>query len=310
MKLGGDAATNCWRTFWFRPEPLYVLGMVRVAFGLIVVAWALSLFPDLDDFFTSDGVLVRPRTDPFEWGVFDHTASDRVVLVAWTVLLSAAVALTVGWHSRMAAVAVFVLVLSFQYRNPMIFNAGDVLLRVEAFVLALAPSGAALSLDERRRTGSFWSAQTRAPWALRLLQIQLTVVYVATFVARMTGEKWPAGSAVSYALRLEDMLIIGVPQMILDSPLVMNAATWAVLVGELLLGILVWKRRLRPIIAAIGISLHLAIMVTIAVGYFSPAMMVLYLAFLPSAAAERWARRREVSPRPQVDGRQSDTTGS
>lgn len=270
MKLGGDAARNSWRTFWFRPEPLYVLGMVRAAFGLIMVAWGLSLFPDLDDFFTSDGVLVRPRTDPFEWGVFDHTAGDRVVLVAWIVLLLAAAALTVGWHSRVAAALVFVLVLSFQYRNPLVFNAGDVLLRVEAFVLALAPSGAALSLDERRRTGSFWSAQTRAPWGLRLLQIQLTVVYVATFVARMTGEKWPSGSAVSYALRLEDMLILRVPQRILDSPGLMNVATWAVLVGELLLGILMWNRRLRTIVAAIGVSLHLAIMSPSPSGFSRP----------------------------------------
>lgn len=292
MKLGADGARNRWRTFWFRPEPLFVLGMVRFGFGLVVVAWGLSLFPDLDTFFTSGGVLARPRSDPFEWGVLQHGVDGRAVLFAWIVLLLAAIALTVGWHSRVAAVLVFVLVLSFQYRNPLVFNAGDVLLRVEAFVIALAPSGAALSLDERRRTGSFWSAQTRAPWPLRLLQIQLTVVYLATFVARMTGEKWPAGTAVSYALRLEDMVIVALPRAVLESPALMNAGTWAVLVGEVLLGICVWKPRFRPIVVALGVALHLTIMVTIAVGFFSPAMMLLYLAFLPSDVAERWMRRR------------------
>ncbi|OAN40300.1 HTTM domain-containing protein [Mycolicibacterium iranicum] len=301
MKLGADAARNRWRIFWFRPEPLFVLGMVRIVFGLIMVAWGLSLFPDLDAFFTSDGVLARPRSDSFEWGVLHEGADGRAVLFAWIALILAAIALTIGWHSRAASVLVFVLVLSFQYRNPLIFNAGDVLLRVEAFVIALAPSGAALSLDERRRTGSFWSAQTRAPWPLRLLQIQLTVVYVATFAARMTGEKWPSGTAVSYALRLEDMLILRVPGAVVDSPALTNVGTWTVLVGELLLGILIWKRRIRPVVVAIGVVLHLTIMITIAVGFFTPAMLLLYLAFLPSGAGERWVRRRVGPQKPQTD---------
>lgn len=307
MKLEADAARDAWRTFWFRPEPLHVLGLVRIAFGVMIVGWGLSLLPDLDDFFTSGGVIVHPTADPFEWGVFQHTSGDRAVLIGWLVLLLAAVALTVGWHSRAAAVIVFVLVLSFQNRNPLIFNAGDILIRVEALLIALAPSGAGLSFDERRRTGSFWSAQTRAPWPLRLLQIQLTVVYVATFAARMTGDKWPAGTALSYALRLEDMLILRVPQLISGSPLLMNVGTWAVLVGELLIGILIWNRRCRPIVAMIGTALHLAIMVTIAVGFFSPAMLLLYLAFLPADMAERWVQRRAGPPRSQAN---STTAGT
>ena len=307
MKLEADAARDAWRNFWFRPEPLYVLGLVRIAFGVMVVGWGLTLLPDLDDFFTSAGVIVRPTADPFEWGVFQHTGGDRVVLIGWLVLLLAAAALTVGWHSRAAAVIVFVLVLSFQNRNSLIFNAGDILIRVEALFIALAPSGAALSFDERRRTNSFWSAQTRAPWPLRLLQIQLTVVYVATFAARMTGDMWPAGTALSYALRLEDMLIVRVPQLISGSPLMMNVGTWAVLVGELLIGILIWNRRCRPIVAIIGTALHLAIMVTIAVGFFSPAMLLLYLAFLPADTAERWVQRWAGPQRSQPT---STTTGT
>jgi hypothetical protein len=271
---------------------LYVLGIIRIAFGVMILGWGLSLLPDLDAFFTTHGVLARPAADAFEWGVFHHTGGYRAVLIGWLVLLLASIALTVGWHSRAAALVVFVLVLSFQYRNPLIFNAGDVLIRVEALIIALAPSGAALSLDERRRTGSAWSAQTRAPWPLRLLQIQLTVVYVATFVARMTGDKWPAGTALSYALRLDDMLILPVPQLISESPLLMNIGTWAVLAGELLIGILIWIRHCRPIIAIFGTALHLAIMVTIAVGFFSPAMLLLYLAFIPADTAKRWAQRQ------------------
>ena len=72
----------------------------------------------------------------------------------------------------------------------------------------------------------------------------------------------------------------------------MNVSTWAVLFGELLLGILIWVRRCRPTVIVLGVTLHVAIMVTVAVGFFSPEMVLLYLAFIPSEAVQRWVCRR------------------
>jgi hypothetical protein len=282
-----STAIDAWRTFWFRPEPAYTLGLIRIAFGVIVMAWTVSLLPGLNDFFGSAGVVPRQLAVPYEWGVFEIWTDDRAVVIGWAALLVSAIALTVGWHSRIAALLVFVLIMSFEFRNPHIFNSGDTLLRIEALFLALSPCGAALSLDQRRRDGSFWSAQTRAPWPVRLMQIQLSLVYLATFQIRMTGEKWPEGTALSYALRLEDMLIIPVPQWISTNPLLMNAATWGTLVVELLIGILVWNRRCRAWALAVGVALHSIILVTLAVGFFTPAMFILYLAFVPPDAVQR-----------------------
>jgi hypothetical protein len=186
-----------------------------------------------------------------------------------------------------------------------VFNSGDNLLRIEALILALSPCGAALSLDQRRMTGSFWSAQARAAWPLRLLQIQLSLIYLATFITRMTGEKWPEGTALSYALRLEDMLIIRIPHAISTNALLMNAATWATLLLELMIGILVWNRRCRRLAIATGVLLHSVIMVIIAVGFFTPAMFVLYLAFASPESVRQipdtLKRRVGRSPGPAYD---------
>ena len=114
-----------------------------------------------------------------------------------------------------------------------------------------------------------------------------------------------AGTAVSYALRLEDMLILRVPDVVLDSPALMNVGTWTILLGELMLGVLIWIRRIGPVVVAIGLALHLTIMVTIAVGFFSPAMLLLYLAFLPSDVAERRVRRRAGATRSEPGEPQS-----
>jgi hypothetical protein len=307
--LLADAA-DAWQAFMFRPEPAYTLGLVRIAFGALTVGWTLSLLPSVNAFFTSSGIVPNLVPNPFEWNVFQIWTSDTAVVIGWTVLLLAAIALTVGWHSRVAALLVFALILSFEFRNAYIFNSGDNLIRVEALFIALAPTGAALSLDQRRETGSFWTAQLRAPWTLRLLQIQLSLIYLATFVTRMTGEKWPNGTAMSYALRLQDMLILPVPASIVMNPLLMNVVTWGTLLVELLIGILVWSRRFRTVSLIAGVALHSIILVTVAVGFFTPAMFILYLAFVPPEAAERFCirmktlvRRRRTFGVPRVGSR-------
>ena len=274
-------ALSGWRTFWFRPTRAYTLGVVRIAFGALIVIWTAALLPGLHDLFGVEGVAPAPLRESFRWTLFQIWSGDQALLVGWAVLLVAGLAMTVGWHSRLAAVVVFVLVLSFQYRNPSAFNSGDVVIRVEAFFLMLAPSGAALSLDQQRRTGSFWSTQIRAPWTIRLLQLQLSIIYLASVRSKISGHAWPDGTAVSYALRLYDMLLLPTPNAFSADPLLVNVATWGTLAMELSLGILVWNKRLRPWILAAGTVMHTTIALTINVGFFSPAMYVLYLAFVP-----------------------------
>ena len=287
LRLRPATLAEAWRTFWFQPKPAYTLGLIRIAFGALMVAWTLSLLPDLDDLLGEHGVMPRQLPIAFQWGFFDVWTSDRALLIGWAVLLVSAIAMTVGWHSRIAALAVFVLVVSFEYRNPWIFNSGDILIRVEALILALSPCGAALSLDRRRSTGTFWSAQIRAPWAIRLLQIELSLIYLATVRAKVDGNAWPQGTAVSYALRLQDMLILPTPHWLTANALLMNIATWGTLALELSIGILVWNKRFRPWVLAGGVMMHSMIMITIAVGFFAPAMFVLYLAFVPAGAVRR-----------------------
>ncbi|MEO3758777.1 HTTM domain-containing protein [Mycobacterium sp. B14F4] len=305
------ALSQAWRGFWFRVEPAYTIGLVRIVFGALVVLWAIELKTNLYIRFGTEGVLPRTPSQAYTWTVFELFPSDNALLVGWIVLMVAAIALTVGWHSRLAAILVFILIVSFERRNPWVFNAGDMLLRIEALFIALAPCGAALSLDQRRRTGAFWSAQDRQIWALRLLQIQVSIIYISIVVAKLRGETWQNGTAVSYSLRQYDMLVLPLPDWVAGNLTFMNVMTWGTLVIELAIGIFVWNRRWRPWVLAAGVVLHLSITVTIAVGLFSFAMFVLYLAFIPAdrvktmvdklkqltdEVSARLTRRRKVAP--------------
>ena len=95
----------------------------------------------------------RPAPFGFAAGLGTIIKVQPALLIGWVLLLLSAIAMTVGWHSRFAAILVFVLIHSFHRRGVYIFNAGDSIIIIVALILALSSCGAALSFDQRRRTG-------------------------------------------------------------------------------------------------------------------------------------------------------------
>ena len=278
-------AWRSWSRFWFEPEPTGALGLFRICFGLLALLWTISLLPDLHSFFARSGVL--PQRPHEGSGVWDLLPGHETLLFA--LLLTACVCLMLGLGTRLAALVVFAGIASFERRNPFVFNSGDGLMRVMALYLALAPAGAALSLDRvRRAPGRFWEGPARAPWAWRLLQVQFSVLYLSAAWAKLRGQSWNNGTAVSYALRVADLHRFGVPHFLSDGVLASNVLTYGTVATELALGVLVWNRRWRPWVLAAGLLLHLGIELTIRVGFFSLALFVLYLVWLPPD----WPARR------------------
>ncbi|BBY93723.1 hypothetical protein MGALJ_33920 [Mycobacterium gallinarum] len=294
-----------WNAFWFTSEPVYTLGLVRIVFGVVTVGWTLALLPDLYGVFGEQGVAPQPARLDYQWSVLEIWPGDRALLICWVLLLASGLALTVGWHSRIAAVAVFVLLQSFVRRGMYIVNGGDAILSIIALIMALCSCGAALSMDQRRRTGLFWSAQKRSVWPVRLLQVQLSVIYLVSVQAKLTGKTWTEGSAVFYAWRSDGRwAMLPTPEWLADSAILVNALSWGTLAIELAIAVLVWNRHLRWWVLGAGVVMHLAIMVNLNVAFFSIAIFVLYVAFvpadtvrdIPSRIAGRWRRPAEKEP--------------
>lgn len=293
-------AVAAWDRFWFSPQSTSTLAVVRIAFAVVLLGWALALAPDVGSFFGPRGILPqqpdhRAAGQTGMWSLLGVAPTDTQVVVFFVVVLVAIVCLLVGFHSRIAAVLVFCGLVSFTRRDPLVFNSGDLLLRVMALYLMLAATGASLSVDRwrkaRRGQGRFWDFPARAMWPLRLMQVQLTVVYLSTLWAKAGGTTWRDGTAVSYALRLESLARLPVPEVLTRSLSISNALTFGTLAMELALGILVWNRRARPWVLLLGVAFHLAIDYALRVGFFSYAMLVLYLAFVPPEAMDAWIGR-------------------
>lgn len=307
-----------WNRFWFVPQSSSTAAAVRIAGGLVLLATTASLGRDILSFFGPDGIL--PRQPDFKtaglkgiWSVLGTSPSPAFVIGIYVASLLAALCLVVGFHSRLAALVVFICLVSFTRRNPTVFNSGDALLRVLSFYLLLIPGGAALSVDRWRRvrkeSGEFWAFPARAVWPLRLMQIQLSVAYLTAVWAKVGGGTWREGSAVTYALRIGFIRRLPIPDAVTQSLLLSNVLTYATVATELALGLLVWNRRLRPKVLLLGVAFHLALDYAFRVGFFSYGMFVLYLAFIPPETMDAWlgagrdrlARRRARSGTQDAD---------
>jgi hypothetical protein len=278
----GRSAWEAWRDFWFAPRPTSTLALVRIAFGLLMIGWTLSQIPTLMDFYGSEGILPRaPELSQGAWTLLSVFPGDGYVVALLVVMVLAAVCLTVGFFPRVAALVLFVGMMSLVRRDPLVHNSGDILLRIMALYLALSPCGEALSLDRlRKHRETFWEFPLRSQVGLRLMQIQVSIVYLDSVSDKLRGHLWNEGSAVSIALRLKDLERLPVPGVLESSAFLANAMTYSALAIELAAGTLIWNRRARPWVIFFGVCLHLGIDWGLAVGFFSYAVFVFYASFI------------------------------
>jgi hypothetical protein len=280
-----------WNRFWFQPVETTTVALFRVAFGLLTLGYTLSLAPVLFAFYSDDGILPAQPTysGTLAWGMLGFFPSDAAVVLFYFLLLVGTIALLVGFRARLAALVVFVCLISFGRRDPWVLNSGDLLVQVLAFYMLFMPSGTALSVDRwLREPRRFWEFPVRAIWPLRLVQVQVSILYLAAVWAKVRGVTWNDGTAVSYAFRIDDIARFPVPGFVTDSLVLSNLLTYGTLAVELSIGILVWNRVLRPWVLLLGVGLHLGIDYAVRVGFFSYAVLVAYIVFIPPEAARSY----------------------
>ena len=280
----------------FVPTSAWPLAIARVLLGTAMLTWTVTVMADASTFLAPDG-LQPPEfaSSRFRWFDLDTTTSVWIALVA---LLACSVAIVVGVRPTVFLAAAFVLLVSVQRRSPAILNSGDIALRNLTLLLALTPSGAALSVDRWRRHGrdALRSASRIAPWGLRLVQLQMVVIYFMAFWGK-SGDLWRDGTAVSTALRLEDLQRYGRIDLLVDNVTVVALLTWSTLALELALAVWLWFRPTRHVLIALGVTLHVLIDTLLLVGFFGIAMIAGLATFMDGDRIDRRLRRREETAR-------------
>ena len=275
-----------------RRRPAWPLAVMRIVYGSVLLIWTLTLALDADDLLGSDALVPNQFATQGRWRYFELD-STTAVWVALAALVIGSIAIMAGWRPTEWLLLAFVLLVAVQRRNPVILNSGDLLLRNFALLLAMTPTGAALSVDRWRRYGraALRTAPLVAPWGLRLIQLQMMMIYFFAFWSK-SGDLWREGTAVSTVLRIDDLARFTSPDWLVGNIIVIAAFTWGALAIELTLSMFLWNRRLRPLLIGLGIALHVFIDVFIIVGFFGPLMVMGLVAFTDAEWIDRWIRRR------------------
>ena len=219
-------------------------------------------------------------------------SSPTVLQAVYVIWLLAVILLLVGFCTKTSAVIAWVLSTSFANLNPNIDNAGDTVRGIILFYLMLCPCSAVWSIDSllarwRGRTGPVFVS----PWALRLLFVQMTLIYFMNGIYKLAGPEWREGTSLYYVL--SDLTLARFSYAQIDLPLwLIRFLSWSVLIWEVGFPLWVALPWTRTAALLMGVAFHLGIMLTMELGGFGPYMLTLYLPLLPW---ERFGRSRSAS---------------
>ena len=281
------------REFWVGETDLAPLSLFRILYGVQLFNWVWQLYPNLNAFFTDEGILPRRAlmtTFADRFSLLTLVGEWWQVAIFWVLALVVALLLTVGWRSRLMSFLAFIVVTSFSFRDPLILDGSDLVFRIVPLWMAFSDPGARYSIDALARSSRGQATGRGFALPVRILELQVAWIYAATGLEKMSGTLWPQGLATYYSLQLEHTFGRAWAKPIATNMLLSNLMSWGTLVIELaFLPLTIIPSRITRLIAVVlAAGLQLGIIVLMNVGNFPVIMLSLLVLFLPPQWVDGW----------------------
>ena len=168
---------------------------------------------EFDHWYTGAGLLqgteAREAAGPLRFSPLQYVNDPQIAhaFLAFTVMV--AVGFTLGWHTRIMSILLYLCMLSLYHRNVGSNGGPDAVPVILTFYMMLCPCGAAYSLDALRAAKKRGTAAEPliVPWAVRLLQMQICLIYFQSCVIKCQGPIWLNGTVVHYILFLREFRV-------------------------------------------------------------------------------------------------------
>ncbi|WP_419906092.1 HTTM domain-containing protein [Hoeflea sp.] len=298
-------------TGWFRPAglrtifgiDLRTLALFRILLGFYLLADICLRLRDLTAHYTDQGIMPRAvQMDYLSLGSYSlHLANGSALFqgVLFAIAAVAAMMMIIGWKTRIAVIASWILLISVQNRNTFILSGEDNLAVLLTFWAMFLPLGARYSVDAALDPDSDKADNRYFSIATLALLVQGMSMYFFSAMLK-TDARWiPDGTAVYYALNLDYMVTPFGLWFRQFEPL-LQALTyyvyWLELIGPILIFSPFFHRSLRILFMCAFITMHLGFLLCLEIGLFPVVSIIMNLTFLPGSVwdglAERLARRR------------------
>jgi hypothetical protein len=260
-----------WNKFWFQPSSPAPLGLFRIWLGFILLQDALLMrIGDWRIFYSTHPLIPLTTFMKFWWGreprfdLIAYLPTDEMRLGLLYLYVLFIIFMILGLYTRASCLGALLINESMFNHFTLNISGADVFLKITLLIITFSNAGDAFSVDNLRRALREDWRQTgfkpplKPQWALRMLQLQVCLVYALTVHGKIPGPQWLDGSAIYYVTRSEDFTRFDVP-FLLNNMWTLRALTWGTLLFEFCFFWMVWIKELRYPILFVAVLFHLGL---------------------------------------------------
>ena len=194
--------------YWFGKVDSRPLSVFRIFFAGLLLKNAIYSIPLATEFYSDAGYVPRSalwdglvRTTRFS--IMDAMPYSWMAILFFGTWAAIALCLLVGYRTKLMVIINFVIVLSVHERNVYVLNGADTVIRVLSFWMLFLPLGDYYSIDALRKRLSLYrrsrniqdlrakgNVGTTFSFPLRILQLQVAIIYLFSFIEKLPGDAW------------------------------------------------------------------------------------------------------------------------
>lgn len=285
-----------WDRFFFQPVDALPLSILRILAGCMLLYTHCVWGSVLTEFLGSDGWnshdLVSLSREggflPSLWWYVPESSMHHVHLLCNAII----VLFILGAGGRVTSILTWAIAISYAHRtSPANFGLDQINCMLTLY-LCIGPAMQYLSVDRWLRLKFAKDKQrldqpsSSANVAMRLIQLHLCVIYLWAGLGKLQGEAWWNGNATWLALANYEYQSMDMTWLA-HFPRLLEIITHVTIAWEVSFSFLVWPKRSRWFMLAIGTGMHLGIGMFLGMWTFGSIMIFSYLSF----ASAEWLRK-------------------
>ena len=279
------------------------LALFRILLGGLLIADLVIRGSDLSVWMTDAGVFPRDFIIDWNgdnrWSLYFISGSWLWALLLHLTAAGAALALLLGYRTRLVTIISFIFLVSLHNRAPLVLQGGDNLLLLMVFWSIFLPLGARFSMDAARvhpDQQQAFNAQPNAYCSVATVAILFQAMAVYFFSAFLkSGSEWyEDGTAIYYALNLDEVAT-GLAhywrnEHWLTVPLT-RFVWWLELLGPILIFTPLLRVPVRLLMMFLFIAMEVGFILNLHIGLFPFISITSILLFTPTETWDALARR-------------------
>ncbi|MCH2212531.1 MAG: HTTM domain-containing protein [Fuerstiella sp.] len=285
--------------FFFDEQVPVGAALTRVFLPLMALLPMLMRFPRVRELYSSDGTPVQ-MFELFGNGQVLPVPGPGLAVMLYSLMVFCLMCGVVGWKTRLSLAVGTALYVYFNLMDGIgTMTKYSVIAGHLLMLLTLSPCGRMWSVDEwlrQRKNGAVPVVPQAFPvWSVRLMQLLFAYVYFGAAITKIQTDAFFSGEQMRYWMLSNWNYENPVGELLAMWPPVLLVSAYLTVVWEILFGVLVWNRRLRVPMLAIGAVFHLGTWLLLGLYIFPAVCLSGYLCFVTTedvVRVRRWLKSR------------------